>query len=104
MKIETSVFYWLPGSDDFRVFEHLVDSIPRGMTTGAVFADWKGFSTDERVKVALADALSAICRDGVDPAAVAKALMSVDELREALPTDFPGSPLTALASKGRFGQ
>ncbi len=106
MKLINTVFYWKQNSDVFGVFRRLVDPIPSGgMTTGAVFADWRRtLTTDERIRIAFSDAIAAICRDGVKPAAVAKALMSVDELREALPTDFPGSPLTALASKGRLRQ
>jgi hypothetical protein len=87
LKLENAVFYWKPRTSEFQALT--TESVPiSGMTTGAVFDFWKTASNEVRVQVALADALAAICRDGVAPSAVAKAIMAVDELRYVLPVDF----------------
>ena len=101
MKLLNTVFYWRPRSDVFRVFTHLVDRIPKGgMTTGAVFSVWEQLSAEVRIRVALADCLAAVCRDGVSPAAVRSAIVQVEELRDVLSVDFPAPSQKSTTAVG----
>lgn len=89
MKVDKAVLYWNPGTDFFDISD--IDDY-RGVrcyTVGYVFSDYRTLTNDEKIMSIMANAITVIVRDQMDPKLVVSKIMEkLPEVANYFPEDI----------------
>lgn len=91
MKVRDARIFWNPSSSDVAVLPVDSGEDPRHLrySGGACYQAWVDARQDLLLLWMVREALVLIVRDQVDPAAVHRAFMAIDEYRYVMPHDMP---------------
>ena len=103
MNATNAMLCWNPGTDQVALVpwpDHTRLSSRYRMSTLACCAHFDGKSFEQRKCLVYITAMHLVVRDGVDPQAVHRALLELDEYRDGCANDMRG----AEAARERYGE